>query len=348
MSGGVDSAVVALLLQEAGFRVIGVTLSLWKDREEEEKRWQDRSCCKIGLARHVAKMLSIEHHVVDIQKEFQAEVIDDFCDTYLIGQTPNPCVRCNERMKFGRLLTIAREMGGDSLATGHYARVLYQHDHGRHSLYRGLDAEKDQSYFLYRLNQDQLSSVIFPLGEMTKTLVYQKAADLGLPYEEVLESQEVCFVTQKSYRDYLLENRPEASAPGKIVTESGEVVGSHAGVGLYTIGQRRGLGVAMGERIYVTRLDPETREVVIGGEASLFKRELLVKDIVWGGRGKPDQPISVTAKIRYRSMGGSALLSAADGATASLQFDAPQRGITPGQSAVFYHEDEVIGGGIIQ
>jgi tRNA-specific 2-thiouridylase len=348
MSGGIDSAVTAALLQEAGYRVIGVTLTLWKDQGEEEKRWQDRSCCKVGLARHVAKQLSIPHHTIDIQKEFQTEIIDDFCDAYLLGQTPNPCVRCNERMKFGRLLTAARELGADLLATGHYARVQYQPERNRYALFKGADLEKDQSYFLYRLNQEQLSMTLFPLGEMKKEQVYQKAAALGLPYEEVLESQEICFVTQKDYREFLAENRPEAEAPGKIVTDSGEVVGDHRGVAFFTVGQRRGLGVSLGERVYVTRLDPDKKEVVIGSEEALLQKELIAGNIVWGGMGPLTSPFRIKGKVRYRTKEEEATLTPISQDQVQVVFDHPQRGITPGQSVVFYCGDEVSGGGIIK
>jgi tRNA-specific 2-thiouridylase len=348
MSGGIDSAVTAALLQEAGYRVIGVTLTLWKDQGEEEKRWQDRSCCKVGLARHVAKQLAIPHHTIDIQKEFQVEIIEDFCDAYLLGQTPNPCVRCNERMKFGRLLTVARELGADLLATGHYARIQYQPERDRYALLKGADLEKDQSYFLYRLNQEQLSKTLFPLGAMKKEEVYQKAAALGLPYEEVLESQEICFVTQKDYRVFLTENRPEAEAPGKIVTDSGEVVGEHRGVAFYTVGQRRGLGISLGERVYVTRLDPDRKEVVIGSEEALLQRELIAGDLVWGGIGPLASPLRIKGKVRYRTQEEEATLTPLSGDRVQVAFDLPQRGITPGQSVVFYREDEVIGGGVIK
>lgn len=348
MSGGVDSAVTAALLHEAGYRVIGVTLTLWKEEGEEKKRWQDRSCCKVGLARHVAKQLGIPHHSIDIQKEFEAEIIDDFCDAYLVGQTPNPCVRCNERMKFGRLLTAARALGADLLATGHYAQVQYQPDRKRYALCKGSDLRKDQSYFLYRLNQDQLSATLFPLGAMKKEEVYAKAAALGLPYEDVLESQEVCFVTQKDYREFLSEYRPEAQAPGKIVTESGEVVGEHAGVAFYTVGQRRGLGISLGERTYVTRLDPDKKEVVVGAEEALRQKELIAGNIIWGGYGAPTDPLQVEAKIRYRTRETAATLTPSPDGLVHLLFDEPQRGITPGQSVVFYQGDEVVGGGIIR
>ncbi len=347
MSGGVDSAVTAALLKDQGYEVIGLTLTLWKDEHEEEKSWQDRSCCKIGLARHVAKTLAIPHYAINIQTEFQQEIIDDFCDTYLLGQTPNPCVRCNERMKFGHLLKAAARLKADYFATGHYSRIQWHPHNNRYSLLKSSNLEKDQSYFLYRLNQAQLSRTLFPLGEMTKEAVYKVAADLGLPYEEVLESQEVCFVTQKDYRVFLEENRPEAHAPGEIVKESGEVVGRHEGVAFYTLGQRRGLGVALGERAYVTRLDPANRKVVIGNEMDLLCDELVAEDIVWGGADLPKKPIPVHAKIRYRTPEQEALLIPLDDGKVRLKFKAAQRGITPGQAVVFYQKEHVIGGGTI-
>jgi len=346
MSGGVDSAVAAARLQEAGYRVIGVTLILWKEAEEEGRPWQDRSCCKVGLARHVAGLLSIPHHTIDVQEAFRTEIIDDFCDTYLIGETPNPCVRCNERMKFGRLLSVARALGADTIATGHYAQVATGPS-GGHRLLRSVDAGKDQTYFLYRMSQEHLAHTLFPLGGMTKEAVYQKAAALGLPYEEILESQEVCFVNQKGYREFLSMYRPEAVTPGRIVTESGERVGQHAGVAHYTVGQRKGLGVAAAERLYVTRIDPARGEVVVGPEARLYQDHLIARQIVWGGGGLPSSPMAISAKVRYRTPDQPAVLTPLPNGNVHLQFENPQRGIAPGQSVVFYRNQEVVGGGII-
>jgi len=347
MSGGVDSAVTASVLKRQGYEVIGLTLTLWKDEREEEKAWQDRSCCKVGLARHVAKRLAIPHYTVNVQEAFKKAVIDDFCDTYLMGRTPNPCVRCNEQVKFGHLLKVAKRLGADYLASGHYSRIEWQADKNRYTLLKGTDAEKDQSYFLYRLSQEQLSRTLFPLGGMRKEAVYRIAGDLDLPYEEVLESQEICFVTQKNYRVFLSENRPEAQAPGEIVTESGEVVGRHPGTAFYTIGQRRGLGVALGARAYVTQLDPLNRRVVIGEEAALRQDQLIAGDIVWGGSGRAVDPIPVSAKIRYRTPEQEAVLTPIADGKILLDFKQAQRGITPGQAVVFYQKDRVIGGGTI-
>ena len=348
MSGGVDSAVAAALLQEAGYDVIGVTLILWKDEGEEKKRWQDRSCCKVGLARHVAKTLSIPHHTIDLQDIFSARVIDNFCDAYVTGETPNPCIQCNARVKFSHLRQLADRFGADYLATGHYCRVRRLPGTGRYALLKGIAREKDQSYFLYRLNQDQLSRTLFPVGGMTKEAVYQKAEALGLPYEEVLESQEVCFVTQKDYRGFLAARRPAAVAPGEIVTAGGRVVGRHDGIAFFTIGQRRRLGVALGERAYVTRLDPGRRRVVVGAEDALHQTTLTAGDPVWGGEGRPDRPVQVTAKVRYRAEEAAARLTPLEGDRLRLDFTAPQRGIAPGQAVVCYRGALVIGGGTIR
>ncbi len=345
MSGGVDSAVAAILMKEAGHHVIGVTLVLWKDEAEEEKRWQDRSCCKVGLARHVAKMLDIPHFTVDAQAEFKSAVIDDFCDTYLVGQTPNPCVRCNGLVKFERLVSFAKEHGADFIATGHYAKIIEQGS--GHSLQVGYDSQKDQSYFLYRLTQEQLAATVFPLGEMNKEAVYKKAAVLGLPYEEILESQEICFVNQKGYQEFLTENRPESVVPGNIVTQSGEVVGAHQGVGFHTVGQRRGLNIAMGERVYVTQLDVIKNEVIVGDRDALLQKDLLANRVIWGGGGVPNCPIPVEARIRYRSVPKRVMLTRADEQSFSISFDESERGISPGQSVVLYQGETVLGGGII-
>ncbi len=351
MSGGVDSAVAAALLKEAGYEVIGLTLTLWEDENEDEKAWQDRSCCKVGLARHVAKTLSIPHHTLNIKKVFQKEVIDNFCDTYLLGQTPNPCVICNERVKFGQLLSAARAFKADYVATGHYSRIQYRAEQNRYALLKGNDLNKDQSYFLYRLSQDQLSSTLFPLGEMSKALVYQKAAEMGLPYEEILESQEICFVTQKDYRAFLTENRPEAAVAGQVVTTSGEVVGQHDGIAFYTVGQRRGLGISNESRRYVTQLDVLQNRVIIGSEDDLLQHTLIAKDLVWGGYGKPTAPISIQARIRHRAKLNAAdlvlLTEEPNSGNVRLYFHKPQSRITPGQAVVFYQGDEVIGGGTI-
>jgi tRNA-specific 2-thiouridylase len=350
MSGGVDSAVVAAILKGQGYEVEAITLTFWNDEEqaEEEKSWQDRSCCKVGLARFVAQRLSIPHIVVDLKEVFRREVIEDFCDVYLSGATPNPCIRCNERIKFGLLLDLARERGAQALATGHYAKVQTDSDSGRVRLFRADDVGKDQSYFLYRLRQPQLAHVRFPLGSMRKEEVYQIAAELGLPYEEVLESQEICFVNQRDYREVLAEIRPESRQSGPIVDKEGKIVGSHEGVSSYTIGQRRGLRISAGQRLYVTDIRPEQNVVVVGEESALYRRELTVGSLNWIRWEDPPFPLHVEAKIRYRTAQAPARVEPIGGSRVRVIFDSPHRGITPGQSAVFYQEGEVVGGGIVE
>ena len=348
MSGGVDSAVSAAFLKEQGYEVLAVTLTFWKGEEDEEKSWRDRSCCKVGLARFVAEKLSIPHEVIDLQESFLREVIGDFCDVYLSGRTPNPCVRCNERIKFGRLLEIARERGAASLATGHYAQVRADSDTGRLRLFQGGDPSKDQSYFLYRLNQDQLSQVRFPLGGMRKEEVYRKAESLGLPYEEILESQEICFVNQRDYGDVLTELRPEAVRPGPILDRGGRILGTHHGVAFYTIGQRRGLGVSSAGRLYVTELRTQDNAIVVGEESDLYRQEVEVGELNWIRWARPDFPLRILAKLRYRTAPAPASLDRLGEDRVRVRLDTPVRGITPGQSAVFYIENEVIGGGIIR
>lgn len=363
MSGGVDSSVAAARLKAEGYDVIGLTLKIWEDEAEAEKplkRWQDRSCCKVGVARYVAKQLGIPHEVVEARPAFERDVIDDFTEEYLNGRTPNPCVRCNERVKFGLLLQAALSSGADLVATGHYARVERAEPpqpSGRWLLKKAADRFKDQTYFLYRLDQTTLGRVLFPLGALQKAEVWAQAADLGFPAEEMAESQEVCFVTQRDYREFLDARAPEASRPGPIVTERGAVVGQHRGVAFYTVGQRRGLGVAGTDRLYVTALDPVTNHVVVGEEAALYTQALVAGDLNWIAIERPEdhepplnrlEPMNVTVKIRSRHPETPARLEPCGPDRVRLLFDTPQRAVSPGQSAVFYQGDVVIGGGIIQ
>jgi tRNA-specific 2-thiouridylase len=347
LSGGVDSAVVASLLVAEGYRVQGVTLRTWSEPGEAEKRWQDRSCCKIGIAQYVAKELGISHRVIDARERFQRAVIDDFCATYAAGRTPNPCVLCNERVKFALLMEAADEAGADCLATGHYARVEHDPVSGRSSLRKGVDALKDQSYFLYRLSQSHLRRTLFPLGGLTKSDVWNKAQAMGLPVDEISESQEICFVTQKDYREFVANHLPESVQAGAMVTTNGDVVGRHQGVAFYTVGQRRGLGVAAGERRYVTELDAERNLVVLGNEADLYADACLVEDVHLGAMAAITEPTRVSAKFRYKTPEAPATVSPDRDGLLRVVFDDPQRAVTPGQSMVFYDGDVVVGGGVI-
>jgi len=347
MSGGVDSAVAAALLKADGHEVLGVTLMLTDDKDPQEKRWQDRSCCKVGLARYVAQKLSIPHEVINLKEAFRREVIEDFCNVYLQGGTPNPCVRCNERIKFGQLLDIARGLGAATLATGHYAQIRQDAETGRFRLFQGEDTSKDQSYFLYRLNQFQLSQISFPLGSTRKEEVYSQALKLGLPYEEVLESQEICFVNQGDYREVLTTLRPEAVCRGPMLDSKGRRVGTHEGIAFYTIGQRRGLGVSAPTRLYVTEIRPQDNVVVVGEEHDLMQCEVRIGDLNWIRWQQPPFPLKVQVKLRYRTPPASASIEPIDDHRLKVRLDVPVKRGTPGQSAVFYLGNEVIGGGLI-
>jgi len=349
MSGGVDSSVAAALLVDRGYEVYGVTLKLWRHEGEEEMPWQSRSCCKIGVARHVAKQLGIPYEVIDLQAEFREAVVQDFIHGYLHGETPNPCVRCNERIKFGAFLTLAAERGMDYLATGHYARVVYDSVLRRHVLQRAVDENKDQSYFLYRLRQDQLDKVIFPLGWIRKSEVWKRAEVLGLPPEVLTESQEICFVTQGDYRGFLEAEVPESvhTGRGEMVTTKGEILGQHQGIAFYTIGQRRGLGISAGERRYVVRLDAIRNQVIIGKEEDLYQGSLWADQLNWVAVAEIVDPLQAAVKVRYRGPLIPAKLIPTGPALIKVELERPQRAITPGQSVVFYQGEAVLGGGII-
>lgn len=347
MSGGVDSSVAALLLVEQDYDVQGVTLQVWEEEDDTRttKRWQERGCCKVGLAKHVARLLGIPHRVVDARETFQRGVIEDFIDGYLYGTTPNPCVRCNERVKFGKLFEFAREQQADFCATGHYARIVKGVD-GDYQLHKGVDAKKDQSYFLYRIVPDWLSAILFPLGELHKTEVWKHAERLGLPTDEMQESQEICFVTQGNYRTFLEIEAPEAKKPGVFVDSTGRVLGHHEGIAFYTPGQRKGLGIATGERLYVRNVVPDTNTVVVGSYEDSLSSACEVQDLNLFHPDALSHGLPIQAKIRSASPPVAALVERR-GTRVTVTFEQPQFAISPGQSAVFYRGDRVLGGGII-
>ena len=349
MSGGVDSSVAAKLLKEQGYEVLGVTLKVWEEEDEAavSKRWQERGCCKVGIAKHVAELLDISHQVIDTREAFQQGVIDDFIGGYLQGTTPNPCVRCNERVKFGGLFQVAEQLGADFVATGHYATI--QHDEvGRPFLARGLDARKDQSYFLYRIPAKWLSKMLFPLGSMEKSQAWDEAEAMGLPVEELKESQEICFVTQGDYREFLKEHAPQATNPGNFVDQKGKPLGQHQGVAFYTPGQRKGLGVATGNRLYVQKVVPDLNLVVLGPPENLDTRTCRVADLNIFSRESLVEGESLDVKFRYGAPPAPAKLHWEGTDVIRLEFETPVRALNPGQSAVFYQNDRVLGGGIIQ
>ena len=349
MSGGVDSSVAAALLVDQGYDVHGVTLQVWEQEDESaavSKRWQERSCCKVGIARHVAKRLKIPYEIIDTRHTFRTGVIDDFLTGYLAGTTPNPCVRCNERVKLQSLIALAQERGADYVATGHYARI--DRDGRRCSLLRAEDTRKDQSYFLYRLKPAWLSRLLFPVGGMQKPDVWARAESLDLPPDEMKESQEICFVTQGDYRTFIETETPEAKRPGRFVDTDGHELGRHDGIAFYTPGQRRGLGVTAGQRLYVQRVEPATNTVVLGTDESLLQSECTIADLNLFDESLRTGPREADVKVRYATPASPATLTPASNGTCAVRFSIPQRALSPGQSAVFYDGDRVLGGGIIQ
>jgi tRNA-specific 2-thiouridylase len=349
MSGGVDSSVAAALLVRQGYNVHGVTLQVWEHEDESvavSKKWQERGCCKIGIARFVAQQLKIPYEVIDRRQEFRSGVINNFLEGYADGTTPNPCVRCNERVKLRGLLDLAQARGIPYVATGHYVRIC--ESHAEHRLYRSTDSKKDQSYFLYRLSPAWLPKLLFPVGTMEKGEVWREAESLGLPADELKESQEICFVSHGDYRTFIEREMPQAKKPGTFVDQAGQPLGEHDGIAFYTPGQRRGLGIATGQRLYVQEVQASTNTVVLGPESSLLRSSCDVKDLNLFDRSLLTKEINLEVKIRYATPATPATLTPIGEDTLRVNFNVPQRALSPGQSAVFYRGDQVVGGGIIQ
>jgi len=337
MSGGVDSSVTAALLQKLGYVVEGVTMKLTAGL-----------CCDIGSAQAVCEHLRIPHRTIDAQAEFSRTIISDFISEYRQGRTPNPCIMCNDLVKFHLLLEYARTNEFDYLATGHYARIERDHTSSRYLLKKGVDAGKDQSYFLYRLMQDQMRQVLFPLGAMRKADVRAFARELRLPAAERPESQEICFVLDNDYRSFLKEHAPETLRPGEVVLTDGTVLRKHDGIAFFTVGQRRHLGVAAGERLYVVRIEPDTNRVVLGRLTDLQTRRMMVSNLNLISVDSLNHSMKVTAKIRYRSPYVPATIESARENTVCVTFEHAVKGVCPGQAAVFYDGDVVVGGGTIE
>jgi len=348
MSGGVDSSVAAALLLEQGFDVVGVTMDLYPLSPQNSHR--SPSCFGRGAladAKQVASHLKIPHYVLNLRKPFEKWVVDDFCEEYARGRTPNPCIRCNQSIKFGILWDRAKKMGADYLATGHHARIFFDEKGRRYILKKGKDPQKDQTYFLYTMTQEQLARTLMPIGHFTKQEVRKKARDLDLAVYERKESQEVCFISHDDYAHFLEKKMPECFQPGLIVDREGQVLGNHEGICRFTIGQRRGLRIAAAHPLYVLAIHPESNKIVVGENKYLYEKRAVISRLNLIQHADFSRPVSVTAKIRYKHKEAAARLYHVDGIDAVLEFDIPQRAVTPGQSAVFYNEDHVLGGGII-
>jgi tRNA-specific 2-thiouridylase len=346
MSGGVDSSVTAALLKQAGHDVIGVTLNVWPDLPNMPEMQREDACCALGAvedARRVADALDIPYYVLNFREVFEDRVIKDFVSTYASGRTPNPCIRCNQFIKFDALLVKARQLGAEYVATGHYARI----EHGTlNRLRKAADPSKDQSYVLYVMSQDRLALAMMPLGDFSKSETRQMAADLGLSVANKPESQDICFVPFKRYTEFIELYAPDVLQPGPIVNSDGVVLGEHRGIALHTIGQRRGLGVATGQPLFVTGLEPATNSVVLGSAEDLLRSSCTLEEINWIAGEPPLEPLRAMGKARYRSSEVACTVWR-EASEVRVEFDQPQRALTPGQALVLYDGEYVLGGGTI-
>jgi len=360
MSGGVDSSAAAALLKEHGHELVGFTMQLWNQRRhinvDENGDPLPSRCCSLDDvydARRVAEALGFPFYVLNLEEDFERDVVEPFVQSYLSGETPIPCVACNSRLKFASLDRMAQSLGCDKVATGHYARVEYDEGADRYRLFRGKNYWKDQSYFLWELTQDQLSRAYFPLGEMVKEEVRDIAREAKLYTAEKAESQEICFVPDGKYSEFIdryldHEDRvQEVPSGGEIVNISGEVVGSHSGIHRYTIGQRRGLGIAHEKPLYVIQIERAKNQIIVGEANELESTEFVTRGVNWVAFDTPFEPVRADVKVRYRHDPSPATIHALPDKRARIVFDEPQRAITPGQATIFYHGDEVVGGGWI-
>ena len=360
MSGGVDSSAAAALLKEQGHELVGFTMQLWNQRRgislDENGDPLPSRCCSLDDvydARRVAESLGFPFYVLNLEKDFERDVVEPFIESYLSGETPIPCVACNSRLKFASLDRMALSLNCDKVATGHYARVEHDEAANRYRLFRGKNHWKDQSYFLWELTQEQLSRAYFPLGEMLKSEVRDIARDAKLYTADKQESQEICFVPDGKYAEFIdryLEHESrsdELPAGGAIVNRSGETVGEHSGIHRYTIGQRRGLGIAHEKPLYVVQIERAKNQIIVGESDELESLELIAKGVNWVALDEPSEPVRAAVKVRYRHDPSMATIHAMPESRARIVFDEPQRAITPGQATIFYNGDEVAGGGWI-
>lgn len=346
MSGGVDSSVAAALLVQQGYEVIGMMLRLWS----EDGRGETNRCCTpdaMSMARRVAALLGIPFYPIDSRQVFHQQVVRYFIEGYARGITPNPCLVCNRQIRWGFLLAHAQAMSAEYLATGHYARLRLGED-GRIQLLRAVDREKDQSYVLHVLRQEQLRHTLFPLGELTKPQVRRLAEELHLPVATRRESQDLCFLGAEDVRNFLARNAPQTLQPGPIVNQKGEVLGEHQGLAFYTIGQRKGLGIAAPQPLYVLAKDMVQNVLIVGTKEELGKSELIASQVNWVSGIAPAHPFRAQVKIRYRAKEVAATVTPIEDTSVHVQFDEPLRDITPGQAAVFYEDEVCLGGGIIR
>lgn len=348
MSGGVDSSVAAYLLKEQGYEVIGVTMQIWQEESVQEQE-ENGGCCGLSAvddARRVADHLGIRYYVMNFRDDFQKNVIDYFVKEYQQGKTPNPCIACNRYVKWESLLQRSLEIGADYIATGHYARIDKLLN-GRYAIRKSVTAAKDQTYALYNLTQDQLAHTLMPVGEYEKDQIRRIADEAGLPVAHKPDSQEICFVPDGDYASFIERETGETIAAGNFVDVHGNVLGRHKGITHYTIGQRKGLGLAMGHPVFVTEIRPETNEVVIGENEDIFHRTLRADRLNFMSVPSFEGEIRAMAKIRYNHKGDDCVLRMVDTDTVEVVFDKPQRAATPGQAVVFYDGDYVMGGGTI-
>jgi tRNA-specific 2-thiouridylase len=360
MSGGVDSSAAAAMLKDEGHELVGFTMQLWNQRRGlsvgEDGEPLPSRCCSLDDvydARRVAEELGFPFYVLNLERDFERDVVAPFVQSYLAGETPIPCVACNSRLKFASLDRLAQSLGCEKVATGHYARVARDEEQNRHRLLKGLDARKDQTYFLWELTQEQLSRSLFPLGELSKPEAREAARRHGLYVAEKQESQEICFVPDGDYAGFIdryleAEGREEERpAAGEIVDAGGRVLGEHGGVHRYTVGQRRGLGVSRQLPLYVLRVEPESNRVVVGHEDELLSDEFTAAGVNWVAFEEPAEPVRADVRVRYRHREAPATITPLGGGRARVRFDEAQRAVTPGQATVFYRGDEVVGGGWI-